>query len=90
MQIISQEKDPAVRINGFEGVGPKWLLPKKKESLFTFCKRVRFEVEERETDLPVHAYCITSTSSLIFSLFFSVFFLLFFFSSFYSIFLSTP
>ena len=29
MQIISQEKDPAV-INGFEGVGPEWLLPKKE------------------------------------------------------------
>ena len=28
MQIISQEKDPAVGINGFEGVGPEWLLPK--------------------------------------------------------------
>ena len=28
-------KDPAVGINGFEGVGPEWLLP-KKESLFTF------------------------------------------------------
>ena len=23
------EKDPAVGINGFEGVGPEWLLPKK-------------------------------------------------------------
>ena len=29
MQIISQEKDHAVGINGFEGVGPEWLLPKK-------------------------------------------------------------
>ena len=36
MQIISQEKDLAVGISGFEGVGPEWLLPKKKESLFTF------------------------------------------------------
>ena len=23
------EKNPAVGINGFEGVGPEWLLPKK-------------------------------------------------------------
>ena len=85
MQIISQEKDPAVGINGFEGVGPEWLLP-KKESLFTFWKRARFEGGERETDLPVHAHCITSPSSLIFSLFFSVFFLIFFLCfSFYSV-----
>ena len=35
MQIISQEKDPAVGINGFEGVVLEWLLPKKKKSLFT-------------------------------------------------------
>ena len=26
MQITPQEKDPAVGINGFEGVGPEWLL----------------------------------------------------------------
>ena len=37
------KKDPAVGINGFEGVGPEWLLPKKKESLFTFWKKARFE-----------------------------------------------
>ena len=43
-------------INGFEGVGPEWLLPKKKECLFTFWKKVRFEEGERETDLLVHAY----------------------------------
>ena len=49
-------KNPAVRINGFEGVGPEWLLPKKKESLFTFWKKVRFEGGERETDLLVHAH----------------------------------
>ena len=28
MQIIPQERDPTVGINGFEGVGPEWLLPK--------------------------------------------------------------
>ena len=33
MQIIPQEKDPAVGINGFEGVGPEWLLPKKERVL---------------------------------------------------------
>ena len=55
-QITPQEKDPAVGINGFEGVGPEWLLPQKKESLFAFWKKVRFEGGERETDLLVHAH----------------------------------
>ena len=54
------------------------IAQKKKESLFTFWKKARFEGGERENDLPVHAHCITSHSSLIFSLFFSVFFLIFF------------
>ena len=61
--------------------------PKKKESLFTFWKKARFEGGERETDLLVHAYCITSPSSLIFlsflfcflSYLFSLLFTLFFF-----------
>ena len=43
-------------INGFEGVGPEWLLPQKKESLFAFWKKVRFEGGERETNLLVHAH----------------------------------
>ena len=55
MQITLQKKDPAVEINGFEGIRPEWLLPKKKESLFAFWKKVRFEGGERETDLWVHA-----------------------------------
>ena len=49
-----------------------------KEVLVTFWKRVGFEGGERETDLLMHAHCITSHFSLIFSLFFSVFFLIFF------------
>ena len=35
-------KDPAVGINGFEGVRPEWLLL-KKESLLRFGKRAEFE-----------------------------------------------
>ena len=75
MQIISQERIlpwglMALRESDLNGYCPK------KESLFTFWKRARFEGGEREADLPVHAHCITSHSSLIFSLFFSVFFLL--------------
>ena len=81
MQIISQEKDPAVGINGFEGVGPEWLLPQKKESLFAFWKKVRFEGGEREIDLLVHTHWTNSLLSL-FPLFSSLFsFLSFFFSS---------
>ena len=56
MQIILQEKDPAVGINGFEGVRPEWLFPKEKEFLFAFWKKVRFKGGERETDLLVHAH----------------------------------
>ena len=52
--------------------------PKRKSPCLRFWKKVRFEGGEREIDLSVHAYCITSPSSLIFSLFFSVFFLIFF------------
>ena len=63
MQIIPQEKDPAVGINGFEGVGPEWLLPQKKESLFVFWKKVRFEGGEKETDLLVHAHGTNSLFS---------------------------
>ena len=50
----------------------------KRSLCLCFWKRARFEEGERETDLPVHAHCITSPSSLIFSLFFSVFFLIYF------------
>ena len=60
MQITPQEKDHAVGINGFKGVGPEWLLPQKKESLFVFWKKVRFEEGERETDLLVHAHWTNS------------------------------
>ena len=45
-----------------------------------FWKRVGFEGGEREIDLLVHAYCIISPFSSIFSLLSSVFSLIFFFS----------
>ena len=70
------KKDPAVGINGFEGLDLNGCCP--KEVLVTFWKRAGFEGGERKTDLLVHAHCITSHFSLIFSLFFSVFFLIFF------------
>ena len=57
MQIISQKKDPAMGINGFEGVGPEWLLPQKKKVLVCVLKKsVRFKGGERKTDLLVHAH----------------------------------
>ena len=78
MQIISQERIllwglMALRESNLNGYCPK------KESLFTFWKKARFEERERENDLPVHAHCVTSHSSLIFSLFSSLFFFLIFF-----------
>ena len=43
-------------INGFEGVGPEWLLFQKKDGhCLRFLKEIRFEGGERETDLWVHA-----------------------------------
>ena len=38
MQIIPQEKDPAMGINGFEGVGPEWLLPQRRSPCLRFGK----------------------------------------------------
>ena len=55
-QITPQEKDLAVGINGFEGVGPLWLLFQKKDGpCLHFLKEIGFEGGERETDLWVHA-----------------------------------
>ena len=42
MRLIFQEKDPAVGINGFEGIGPEQLMPQQKNFIFPFQKRVRF------------------------------------------------
>ena len=39
MQIIPQEKDPAIGINGFGRVGPEWLLPQRKSPCLHFGKR---------------------------------------------------
>ena len=51
-QITPQEKDPAVGINGFEGVGLEWLLFQKKDGpCLHFLKEIGFEEGERETDL---------------------------------------
>ena len=51
-QITPQEKDPAMGINSFEGVGPEWLLFQKKDGpCLRFLKEIGFEGGERETDL---------------------------------------
>ena len=45
-QLISQEKNPAMEINHFEGSGPEWLVP-KRTLFFAFGKERDFE-KERE------------------------------------------
>ena len=80
-QITPQEKDPAVGINGFEGVGPEWLLFQKKDGhCLRFLKEIGFEGGERETDLWEHAFFEIAPVFLSFP-FFSFYFLsyLFFF-----------
>ena len=42
-------------INGFEGVGPEWLLSQRENPYLRFWRKVRFEGGERETDLLMHA-----------------------------------
>ena len=72
-QITPQEKDPAVGINGFKGVGPEWLLFQKKDGLcLRFLKEIGFEGGEIETDLWVHALF---EIALVFSQFSFLFFL---------------
>ena len=79
-QITPQEKDPTVRINGFEGVGPEWLLFQKKYGpCLRFLKEIGFEGGERETDLWVHALFEIASAFLIFP-FFSFYFLSYLFS----------
>ena len=68
-------------INGFEGVGPEWLLFQKKDGhCLRFLKEIGFEGGERETDLWVHALFEIAPVFLSFP-FFSFYFLsyLFFF-----------
>ena len=80
-QITPQEKDPAVGINGFEGVGPKWLLFQKKDGhCLRFLKEIGFEGGERETDLWVHALFEIAPVFFfsVFLSFLSIFFLIFF------------
>ena len=78
-------------INGFEEVGPEWLLFQKKDDhRLRFLKEIGFEGGERETDLWVHALFeiapVFSQFSFLFFLFsflsFSFWLLLCFFLSF--------
>ena len=66
-------------INGFEGVGPKWLLFQKKDGpCLRFLKEIGFEGGERETDLWVHALFEIAPFFSVFLSFLSIFFLIFF------------
>ena len=79
-QITPQEKDPAMGINGFEGVGPEWLLFQKKDGhCLRFLKEIGFEGGERETDLWVHALFEIAPVFLSFPFFSFFSFLSFFF-----------
>ena len=79
-QITPQGKDPAVGINGFEGVGPEWLLFQKKDGPYLrFLKEIGFEGGEREIDLWVHALFEIAPVFLSFP-FFSFYFLSYLFS----------
>ena len=80
-QITPQEKDPTVGINGFEGVGPEWLLFQKKDGHYLrFLKEIGFEGGERETDLWVHVLFEIAPVFFLSFPFFSFYFLSYLFS----------
>ena len=77
-----------MRINGFEGVRPEWLLFQKKGGpCLRFLKVIGFEGGERENDLWVHALFEIAPVFLSFP-FFSFYFLLIFFLLALALFLS--
>ena len=90
-QLTSQERNPAMEINHFEGSRPKWLVPKGNPFL-CFWQRARFWEGEREITYWCMPMELTFFFSFIFFLCFSFFllsflFLLSFFLSCYSLFL---
>ena len=76
MQLISQEKNLATKINHFEGSGPEWLVP-RGTPFFTFGRGQDFWKGERE----ITYWCMPAKLTL------SVFFFLSLFSVFPLIFL---
>ena len=76
-QLTSQERNPAMEINHFEGSRPKWLVPKGNPFL-CFWQRARFWEGERE----ITYWCMPAELTL------SVFSLIFFFLSLFSVFSS--
>ena len=89
-QLISQEKNPAMEINHFEGSRPEWLVP-KRTLFFAFGRWQDLWEGEREiTYWCILAELTLSFSSLFFSFFVFCFFSYlssFFFLSCYSLFL---
>ena len=81
MQLISQERDPAVEINGFEGIELEWLMPQQKNFLFPFLEESKILKGREGINLLVHAHCI------IFLLFFCFLSYLFLFPCFPTFFL---
>ena len=89
MQLISQERNPATKINHFEGSGPEWLVPKGNPFL-CFWQRAGFWEGERKITYWYMPAELTLFFSFLFFLCFSVFSLIFLFSFFlscYSLFL---
>ena len=89
MQLISQERNPAMEINHFEGSWPEWLVP-KGNPLLCFWQRAGFWEGEREITYWYMPTELTLFFSFIFFLCFSSFSLIFLFSFFlscYSLFL---
>ena len=90
MQIIFEERILPWGLMALRESALNGYCPKRGVLVCVLEKKVRFEGGERDTDLLVHAHCITSHFCLIFSFFFSVFFLIFFlffllYFSFYSL-----
>ena len=81
-QLTSQERNPAMEINHFEGSRPEWLVPKGNPFL-CFWQRARFWEGEREITYWCMPMELTFFFSFIFFLCFSVFSLIFPFSSFF-------
>ena len=53
IQLISQERDPAMGINSFKGTKPEWLMPQQK-TFFSFLEKGKI-LKGREGNQPIGA-----------------------------------
>ena len=82
-QLTSQERNPAMEINHFEGSRPEWLVP-KGNPFFVFWQRAGFWEGERE----ITYWCMPVELKLFFSFLFFLCFSIFSLISLFSFFLS--